>query len=350
MKTQNLTLPSSEKLNLLSNLSTMINAGLTMNEAIDALQSDATGTLKTVLAGIGEDITQGKPLHASLEKYPRIFDTVTIALIKASEESGTIHIVLKDIKQTVKKDIEFMDKIRSTLTYPVIIFIVFAGVLLLLLTFVIPKITTVFLRLRVELPLPTKILIALSNIIVNYTLPTLLTSIAVSILLFFLYKRQKKLLVSTITKLPYISSIAIQIDLTRFCRSMHLLLTSAIPVYTSLELTSEVVIKREIRDAITRTKEYVSGGRGLAEGLRGAKAIPSIMLKIIEVGERSGTLEQSMQDLAEYFDYQVTKTLQFAITVFEPMILVVVGVVIGSMMIAIMAPIYNLIGQVGSLQ
>lgn len=350
MKTENLALPSSEKLNLLSNLATMINAGLTMAEAVEALLGDATGTLKVVLTGIQEDITQGKALHMSLSKYPRIFDSVTVALIKASEESGTVHIVLKDVKNTVKKDIEFMDKIKSTLTYPVIIFIVFTGVLLLLLAFVIPKITTVFLRLRVTLPLPTKILIALSNIVVNYTIPTIITTVSIVILLFFLYKRQKKLLMSVFLSLPYISAIAIQVDLTRFCRSMHLLLTSAIPVYTSLELTSAIVVKHEVRDAIMRTKEYVGGGRGLAEGLRGHKAIPSIMLKIIEVGERSGTLEQSMQDLAEYFDYQVTKTLQFAITVFEPMILVVVGVVIGSMMIAIMAPIYNLIGQVGSFR
>lgn len=154
---------------------------------------------------------------------------------------------------------------------------------------------------------------------------------------------------SALLRLPYISSIAIHIDLTRFCRNMNLLLISAIPVYTCLELTSAIVVKREIRDAILRTKDFVGAGKGLAEGLRGQKAIPAIMIKIIEVGERSGSLEQSMLDLAEYFDYQVTKTLQLAITIFEPLILVVVGVIIGGMMIAIMAPIYNLIGQVGSL-
>jgi type II secretory pathway component PulF len=347
MKTETLTLSNSEKLGLLSNLSTMVNAGLTMAEAVESLLEDATGNLKTVLAGIEADITQGKPLHFALSKYPRIFDRVTVAIIKASEESGTIDVVLKDVKNTLKKDIEFSDKIRSSLTYPAVIMVVFFGVMTLLVTFVIPKIADVFLRLKVTLPLPTKILIGVSNLVLHYTIPTLLVLGGSIGGLIFLYKKQRKLFVSVLLNFPYISTIARQVDLTRFSRSLYLLLISAIPLYSALELTQEVVVKKEVKEAIMRAREYVASGKRLADGLRGQKGIPSLMVKIIEVAERSGSLDKSMQDLSDYFDYQVTTTLAYMMTLLEPVILVFVGVIVGGMMMAIIAPIYNIIGQVG---
>lgn len=348
MKTDRLHLPSSEKLTFFSNLSTMVNAGLTTAEAIHSLLDDATGTLKIVLSGIYTDINQGIQLHSALEKYPRIFDKVTVAIIKAAEESGTIDVVLKDIKQTVKKDIEFTDKIRSALTYPVIIIVVFLGVLALLLTFVIPKIAGVFLKLRVDLPIPTRILIFLSDLILHYTVPTVFVTGLVVVVLVFWYKTQKQLFLNFILNLPYVSGMARQIDLTRFSRSMYLLLTSAIPLYTALEFTQHVVMKSDVKQAIQRARESVGTGRRVTDGLHGQKAIPSLMIKIIEVGERSGTLDKSMADLTEYFDYQVTTSLQYMVTLLEPVILVFVGLVVGGMMMAIIAPIYNLIGQVGS--
>lgn len=347
MKSESITLPNAEKLGLLSNLSTMVNAGLTLAEAVSSLLEDSNGNLKLVLAGIEADITQGKPLHVALSKYPKIFDSVTVAIIKASEESGTIDVVLKDVKNTVKKDIEFEDKIRSALTYPAVIIVVFLGVLLLLLTFVIPKISEVFLRLRVTLPLPTRMLMALSNIILHYTIPTVVVIVGAIGLLVYLYKNHRRVFVNILLNLPYVSTIARQIDLTRFSRSMYLLLVSAIPLYSALELTQAVAMKHEIRDAIARAREFVGGGKRLTDGLRGQRAIPSLMVKIIEVGERSGSLDKSMEDLSEYFDYQVTTTLQYLMTLLEPIILVLVGVVVGGMMMAIIAPIYNLIGQVG---
>ena len=131
---------------------------------------------------------------------------------------------------------------------------------------------------------------------------------------------------------------------------MYLLLISAIPLYSALELAEGTAVKREIREAIVRAREYVGGGKRLADGLRGNRAIPALMVKIIEVGERSGTLDKSMEDISEYFDYQVTTTLQYLMTLLEPVILVLVGVIVGGMMMAIIAPIYNLIGQVGEFK
>lgn len=349
MNTTKLSIPASDKLSLISNLSTMVNAGLTTAESINSLLEDATGNMKLVLTGIASDLNQGKQLHTSLSKYPRIFDEVTVAIIKAAEESGTIDVVLKDVKSTIKKDIEFTDKIKSSLTYPVIILVVFAGVLLLLLTFVIPKISSVFTKLRVTLPLPTKILIFLSDLILHYTVPTLSVTALVITVLVVLYVKQKRLFVNALLHLPYVSTMARQIDLTRLCRSMYLLLSSAIPLYTALDFAQSVAVTREVQKAILDARESVGTGKRLTDGLRGHPAIPSLMMKIIEVGERSGTLDKSMADLTEYFDYQVTTSLQYMVTLLEPVILVVVGVIVGGMMMAIIAPIYGLMSQVGSV-
>jgi len=349
MKPSNLSLPNSEKLGLISNLSTMVNAGLTISESVDSLLEDSSGNLKVLLCGIQSDIVQGKPLHGAIAKYPKVFDSVMVAIIKAAEESGTIDVVLKDLKVIVKKDIEFMDKIRSALTYPSVIVVVFFSVMLLLLVYVIPKIADVFTRLQVELPLPTKILIGTSGLILDHTIPTLVvlgSSIALSVVL---YNKKRDLFLYAFFSLPYVSSIARQIDLTRFSRSMYLLLTSAIPLYSALELTQAVVVKREIKDAIQKSREYVGSGKRMTDGLRTQKSVPSLMVKIIEVGERSGSLDKSMEDLSEYFDYQVTNTLAYLMTLLEPVILVFVGVAVGTMMMAIIAPIYNLIGQVGEI-
>lgn len=349
MNTQKLAIPASEKLNFFSNLSTMVNAGLTTAESVASLGEDATGPTKLMLKGISDDLNQGKPLHSAFAKYPLVFDEVTVAIVKAAEESGTIDVVLKDIKTTVKKDIEFTDKIKSALTYPVIIMVVFGGVLVLLLTFVIPKIALVFSRLKVTLPLPTKILIFLSDLILHYTVPTFAILGTMIAGLVILYSRNRKFFINTFLSLPYVSGMARQIDLTRLSRSLFLLLSSAIPLYTALEFTQNVALKTDVQRAIARARDYVGSGKRLADGLRGQKAIPSLMVKIIEVGERSGTLDKSMSDLTEYFDYKVTTTLQYMVTLLEPVILVVVGVIVGGMMMAIIAPIYNLIGQVGSV-
>ena len=154
--------------------------------------------------------------------------------------------------------------------------------------------------------------------------------------------------IRTLTALPMISGLARKIDLARFARSLFLLLNSGIPITSALELSQEVVMKKEIYDAIKHSRTLVQGGKRLSEGLKDYKGVlPSIMIKIIEAGERSGTLSKSMQDITEFMDYEVTNTLKTVTAMIEPLMLVGVGVLIGGMMVSIIAPMYGLISQVG---
>lgn len=348
-KPSHISLSNSEKLGFISNLSTMLAAGIPILEAIDSLKEDAKGNQRKVLDTLGDDLVQGQRVHMTLEKFPFIFDKVTVNIIKAAEEAGTLDVTLKDLVQTIKKETEFADRVKSAMMYPGFILVVFVGVMLMILTVVVPKISTVFLRLRTPLPLPTKIMIFLSDLILKNTIPLIIVSVILVIFLIYIFKRFRREVIRLFTSLPLISKLTREIDATRFTRSLYLLLNAGIPITSALELSEEVVVRKEVGRAITHAKEVVASGKKLSEGLKDAKGIfPPIMIKITQAGEKSGSLDKSMQDASEFLDYQVSGTLKTVTALIEPLMLVFVGIMIGGMMLAIIAPIYGLIGQIGS--
>lgn len=349
MKPKQLTLSNSEKLGMISNLATMLAAGIPILEVINSLLEDARGNTKKILETLHDDLIAGKRVSASFATFPRVFDAVTISVLKASEEAGTLDIVLKDLRKNLQKEIEFSDKIKAALIYPIFILLVFAAVLLMILVVVIPKISLVFSRLRTQLPLPTRILIFASDILLHDTVFIIAGLSVIIVGGIFLYRSRRDTMLDTLFSLPLISNLIKEIDLTRFSRSLYLLLSSGLPIVTALEFTADVVIKRKTRQIILTSREKVLAGKKLSEGFREAKGyFPTIMIKLMESGEKTGTLDRSMQDISEYFDYQVSNTLKTVTSLLEPIMLVIVGGVIGALMLAIIAPIYGLIGQVGA--
>ncbi len=348
MNTQNISLSNAEKITLISNFSTMLAAGISILEAVDSLLEDAKGNQKKVLETLREDLIQGKRVYTALAKFPSTFDKVTVSIIKASEEAGTLDTTLRDLKDSIRKQTEFNDKVKSALLYPIVIVFVFLGVLTMILTVVIPKIALVFTQLKVKLPLPTKILIFLSDLILKFTIPTIAGITLLIVLSVYLYKRKKRALMNIVFSFPLISDLVREIDLTKFTYSLYLLLNSGIPITSALELTQDVVIRKDISQIIASSKDMIIAGKRLSDGLRSKKGtIPTMMIKIIEAGEKSGSLDRALKDISEYLDYQVSNTLRTLTALLEPVMLVAVGVVIGSMMLAIIGPIYQLIGQVG---
>lgn len=347
--TFNTTLSSNDKIALVSNLHTMLSSGIPILETVDSLLEDSKGGMRKLLQTMRQDLGQGQHLYVTFSKFPKIFDKVTVSIIKASEESGTLDTALEDLKSSIRKEIEFNDKIRSALIYPVFILIVFVLVMVVILVVVIPKIATVFTQLHVTLPLPTKIMIFLSNALLQDTIPIIAVAALIVAGLVYCFNQYRLEFVRVLTSLPVVSLLTQQIDLTRFTRSLYLLLTAGLPITVALELTQDVVIKKNISNAIKHAKNYVYSGKKLSEGFKDSKKdIPPIMIKIIEAGERSGALDKSMLDVSEYLDYQVSNTLKTVTALIEPIMLVGVGVLVGGMMMSIIAPIYQLIGQVGA--
>jgi len=351
MKTENLTISNSDKMGFLISLSTMLSSGITIVESIDSMFEDAKGDFKVFLTVLKNDIQQGKRIYLSLSKFSNIFDKVTVNLIKAAEEAGTLDLSLKQIKINMQKDNEFTDKVKSALTYPVFILVVFLLVFLMILIFVIPKISKIFLSLKIELPLPTKILIFLSDFILKSTAPLVIGLVMSLIFIFFLYKTKKKELVQFIFSLPLISNLIQQIDLTRLTRSLHMLLEAGVNISYSLELVEDIVINKHIYKMILYAKENVASGKNLASAfIKYKKYVPSLIIRVIEAGEKSGHLDKSLLETSEYLDYEVTNTLKSLTALLEPIMLVVIGILVGGMMLSIIAPMYGLIGQVGGVQ
>jgi len=347
-KMARLRLKGTEKLELVGSLATMLGSGISIMEVVSSLKDDAKPGTTMILTEMEADLGQGKRMWSTLAKFPRVFDKVSVNVIRASEEAGTLDMALKDLKSTLQKNMEFGDKVRSALMYPAFIIIVFVLILFLILTFVVPKIATVFTQMRVVLPLPTRILIFMSDLIVKNPVWFFGGITLFGILTWYLFTYKRREVMEFFYKLPLIKTLVAQIDVTNFGRNLSLLLASGLPITQSLELAEEVVVRKSMQQLIEYARKMVLAGKAMSAGLKGSKNdMPSIAIKLIEAGEKTGTLEKSMKDVSDYFEYKVDYTLKTLTALMEPVMLVLVGIAVGGMMLAIIAPIYGLISQVG---
>lgn len=348
---KSITLSDDDKLVFVGNLGTMLNSGISIIESVESLQEDAKGSFLIVLNQLKTDLEQGLQVNESLGQFVNIFDGVTINIIKAAEESGTLDRVLKDIKNNLMKEMEFRDKVKGAMLYPAFIMIIFMVVLLGMLYGIVPKIGGVFKSLRIALPLATKVLLFMSDFLINNTVLTIIVSTAIIILSVIIYNKKKTAILRIVFSLPLLGSLVRDIDLTRFTRSMSLLLMSGIPITSALELTKDVVSKPQVREAINEGYKAILQGGRLSQGLaKKGKLFPGILKKMIEVGEKSGSLDKSLQEASEFLDYQTSKKIKTLTTLLEPIMLVLVAGLVGGMMLAIVAPIYGLISSIGSVR
>lgn len=333
---------------LIGSFATMLGSGISILEMVKSLAEDTKGGQRLILDEMRDDLSQGKRIYITFAKFPLVFDHVSVNVIRASEEAGTLDVALRDLRTTLQKDMEFSDKIRSALMYPAFIILVFIGILGMILTFVIPKISVVFTQLNVPLPLPTRIMIFLSDIVVKQTVWFASGILALGCLTYYLLSYKRRQVLELLFRLPLISALVMQIDVTNFARNLSVLLASGLPITQALELVAEVVIRRRMSTLLLTAKNMVLAGRPLSEGFRSDKgAVPNIVIKLVEAGEKTGSLDRSLQEIAEYFDYKVTYTLKTLTALLEPVMLVLVGGVVGGMMLAIIAPVYGLISQIG---
>lgn len=189
----------------------------------------------------------------------------------------------------------------------------------------------------------------MSNFITQNTIGLIVGFIVFVILTMVLYKKNRFIIFAVIFSIPGISELIKQMDITRFTRSLALLLSSGLTIIQALELTENVVLRRDISRLIKHAKNNLIAGKRLSEGLRSQKNLfPSMVIKLVEAGEKTGSLDKSLQDVSEYMDYQVTRTLETLTTLIEPIMLIMIGFIVGGMMLSIIAPIYGLITQIGT--
>ncbi len=336
-----------DRLTLLSDLGTMLTAGIPILEAVDSLRHDAKGNFRRVLHRLYRGLSNGEPLSRVMGRMPDAFDPITINLIRAAEAGGTLEETLQDIVASTKKEIAFSDTIRTATIYPIFVMAVFFGIVLLMLTFVIPRIAKVFLSLRVHIPTVTRITMTASDFFVQHWLLIMAGLIVFIIVAVTFFRSHRRAIIRLILSLPGMRRLGTNIDLTRFTRSLSLLMHAGVPVEEALRLSADVVQRKDLGAIVAKMRRDVTAGLPLSQHLRSTDGIvPVIMARSIETAETSGTLEKTLQQLAEYFDNEVNETLKVLTSLLEPILILVVGIMVGLLMITIIAPIYNMISQI----
>lgn len=340
-------LSAKDKYILMNGLSTTLNSGLSLLDSVNQISKTARGTLKKFCETLSEDISEGLQISDTIEKYQNSFDPITITLIREGEASGTLSEILQDISDDIKSQIDIQSRLKSSLVYPIFILLLFVVILTIIFMFVIPRIAKVLSRLRMELPLPTKIIIYISEILNTYGIYIIIGIFIIGIFFWILYLEFHSKVISWISRLPFFNSLTLDIDLNRFSRSFYLLLNSGISLEKSFKYISTALSRGDVKSAVNDISEMVLNGDSISSGIKKHnKVFPDIMLGVIEAGERSGELKESMQKLTNIFSSQIDTKLKTLTTLVEPIILVTVGVLVGGVMLSIIAPIYQLIANI----
>lgn len=342
----------SEKVALAKHLATMIKAGLPLAESIDILSKESNNpAYKKILDEAKYGLESGKSLSACFSRYPDIFDKSFINMLKAGEVSGRLTETLEHIADKLQQDNDLISKIKSSMMYPAVILVTLILVGVMMLVVVVPKIADVFYRLKVSLPLPTKILLFMSNILVKYPLISIPVTILLIIILIVLAKSKfgKRFFQYLVHWIPFVKKLAKYIDLSRFNHSLALLLKSGVPIIEAMDIAADTLSNEKVRKAVLGFKAKISEGVNISEVFRSAEGFfPLIMIRMISVGEKTGNLDQILEELGAYYRKESEQTLQVIANLVEPILMFIIGIVIGAMILAIIGPMYQIVSQISN--
>lgn len=341
-----------DKITLTRHLSVMIQAGLPLVAAIDVLQKDLPNKkLKSILTEARAQLEAGKTLAETFARYPQDFDETFISILHSGEVSGKLSEVLESLSKKLEQDQEMRSKIVSALIYPAVVIFGLFLVGMVMVVFVVPKVTGVFEKMDMKLPITLRLMAFISKLVTfNY----FLTAFVLIFLLvggFFGLRAfwRTRLRTRLTERLPVVSKITQLIDLTNLTSTLSLLLESGVPIVKAIRISAKAVINPKLRVVLLDTEKGVRAGKSLGDGLRGASRdiIPPLLIQIVEVGERTGQLHAVLRRISGFYAQEVALRLKNLASLIEPILMLVIGIGIGVVVVSIIAPIYKLVGQVG---
>lgn len=329
-------------------LSTMINAGLPITEGLLILRSQSSEAMQKVVAQILADVEAGESLSESMSKHPKIFSRTYIALVKSGEVGGVMDAVLLRLADTLEKQQEFNGKVKGALIYPAIIVSGMVVVAFIMMIFVIPRLTSLYSEFNATLPLPTRILIGISNFFVNYWFIVIFLA-GGSYYLFTLYKATaagKRKVDELIFKIPVFGPLQKQVILTELTRTLSLMVGAGVPILEALNITSEVVGNSVVSDALKDSARQVEKGFPIAFSFaRHPDAFPFLLSQMVAVGEETGKMDEVLTKISHIFEVESDEKVKGLTAAIEPLVMVMLGLGVGFLVIAVILPIYNLTSQ-----
>jgi type IV pilus assembly protein PilC len=329
--------------------SVMIDAGLPLVQCLEILAGQQENkTFQKVLNGTRASVEGGSTLSTAMKQYDKVFDALYYNMVEAGETGGILDTILQRLSTYIEKNVKLKRAVQSAAIYPTAVMSIAGGVIILLLWKVVPIFTSLFNGLGVDLPLPTRIVIMMSNFIGSiYGLVIAMFCVGTVFAIKFWYGTPTgRMAIDTlILKVPLVGPLLRKIAVARFTRTLGTLIASGVPILEGLDITARTSGNAVVEKAIIQTRKAVEAGRSLVDPLKETDVFPGMVTQMIGVGEQTGAMDAMLQKIADFYEDEVDAAVKDLLTAMEPVMIVVLGVVVGGIVISMYLPLFSLIGK-----
>jgi len=330
-------------------LSVMLKSGLSLNESLSITEDSARGKFKNVIGDVLRSVESGRPLSSALATHPGVFSNLFVNATQAGEKSGTLVESFENIAEELGKENELISKIRGAMLYPSVVLVAAFGLGIVLSFIVLPKITPLFEGLKIDLPFTTRAVIWLSKLIQEHGIVLFIGIVAFIAIVFWVIRQKfsKPYTHWLLLNVPIIKNVIKNANLARFSRTLGMLLKSGVNIDEALEITKNAMGNYHYEHALAQVSKNVSMGSKLAENLSiHEKLFPILATRMIKVGEESGKFEETLFYLSDFYEAEVENSTKSLSTAVEPILLIIIGLVVGFLALSIITPIYEVTGNI----
>ena len=342
----------SEKANFCRFMGMMLRSGLPLPEALEIIRRESKNRhMQKILADVSFQTRKGKSLSSVLAQYKNDFDPVFLTIVTAGEQSGTLEKSFDYLAKQLLASYEFSQKVKGSLMYPAVIIAAMVGEGFLMMFFILPRLSSVFLSLNIDLPLATKLILDAGNFIGQNTLLVLGASIVLFMLIAFLfiYAKTRRAIIQSLGRLPAVNKMMGEIDIARFSRTLAILLKSGVPIVQSLDVSANSLAQPKWKESAKTFSARVAKGESLADVLLDEKSkFPVVLAQAIRTGEETGSMDVVLEELADFYEKEVDFSLKRITSLIEPVLMLLIGVAVGVMVILMVTPIYSIVGGLDS--
>lgn len=337
-----------EVINFSRHLATLVESGIPLLSAIELLQNQSKGPFARVLGDVGRDLKNGSPFSAAIARHRDIFPPIYSRLMEVGERTGNLETVLRRVAQHMEKEQAIVKKVRGAMAYPAFILVLAAVVVGILVTTALPPLMGLFNEFNTTLPLPTRMLLAISSFATTYKIHMLIALIIIVAIVAW-YVRQpsgRRQLDYLLVKLPLIGAINVQSNVSRFSRTMAMLLRAGLPLTDIMELVLQTTQNQIIRDDLSNVREDLMHGDGLAKPFGRSRLFPSMLSQVVAVGEETGSLDSNLDTLAEFYAAEVDERVTALTAMIQPAMTLFIGLVVAFIAVSIIMPMYSIMGHI----
>ncbi len=330
--------------------SVMIDAGLPLVQCLEILANQQEHkNFAKILLQVRQDVEAGSTLADAMRRHPKAFDDLFVNMVAAGEAGGILDTILQRLSTYIEKAVKLRAQVRAALIYPIAVICIAAIVVAVILLKVIPTFAALFTSLGAELPFPTRVVIWASNQLARYFI-FVVVFIAAGIFFFRRYYktyRGRRVVDGALLKAPILGMILRKIAVARFCRTLATLTSSGVPILESLDITARTAGNAIVEDVIIETRRSVENGKTLVEPLKDSEVFPNMVVQMIGVGEQTGALDAMLNKIAEFYEDEVDIAVAGLVKLLEPVMIFILGVVIGGIVIAMYLPMFTLLNKIG---